>query len=121
MLLVVVVDVVGAIDEDVVDWSVVVVFVMSGPPQPATNMVPAMSATPIRYLRPYFVSVMGNSVSDASPEKSVKVNRPNRAAQAGDAAMKIHRGIRGVVSDRSSSSCCCRCSNRRRVSLSEPL
>ena len=74
MLVVVVVDVVGAITEDVVDWSVVVVLVaLSELPQPATDRVPAMSAMPIRYLGPYFISVMGNSVLDAFREKSVKV------------------------------------------------
>jgi hypothetical protein len=81
VLEVVVVDVVGAIiGEDVVDWSVVVVLVaVSELPQPATDRVPAMSAIPVRYLRPYFISVMGNSVLGAFRGKSVKVSTSNQA------------------------------------------
>jgi hypothetical protein len=69
LVVVVVVDVVGAIGIVVVDCSVVVVLVtFSGPPQPATKAMPVASAMPIRNLRPNFVSVMGNSVLKAFQE-----------------------------------------------------
>jgi hypothetical protein len=65
-LVVVVVEVTGATGTEVVDCSVVVVLVaLSEPPQPASKVVPAKSATARINREPDFVSVMGNSVLDA--------------------------------------------------------
>ena len=70
MLVVVVVDIGGATGTAVVDCSVVVVLdSLSEPPQPASNAVPAKSATARINREPDFVSVMGNSVLDDACRK----------------------------------------------------
>jgi hypothetical protein len=62
VLVVVVVEVIGATGTVVDDCSVVVVLVkLSEPPQLANKPVPLMSAAPIRNLRPDFMSVMGGT------------------------------------------------------------
>jgi hypothetical protein len=90
VLVVVVVEEVGAMGMVVVDSSVVLVrVVLSEPPQLASKPVPTRSAAPISNLRADFMSVIGNSLWDDFSGTRNEAGQLDRRGLADDAAQEV--------------------------------